>query len=111
MADITLGSMIEELRNELQGAMEQGKGRTVRFELGEITLEAEFEVRQSVEAKAGFKLLVFTSAEAKGAAGRTRTHKVTLKLTPYDSTLGEDDLITSPKKRATPSRKKIQLKR
>ncbi len=79
MAKIALADMIEELRNELQLAMEKGKGRSVRFELGEVTLEAEVAVE--AEGKAGFKFWVFSGVEASGSLGRTQ--KITLRLRPH----------------------------
>jgi len=82
MAGIALGAMIEELRNELQEAMERGEGRSVRFGLGEVTLETEVEVTQDLEGTAGVKLWIFTGAEAKGGLGKTQTQKLTLKLAP-----------------------------
>lgn len=85
MAKIALADMIEELRNELQLAMEKGQGRSVRFELGEVTLEAEVAVEGA--GKAGLKIVVLTGGTEfkKGT-----THKVTLKLQPYDTSPGAE---------------------
>ena len=83
MAKIALADMIEELRNELQVAMEKGKGRSVRFELGEVTLEAEVAVEG--ETKAELKFWVFSGVEASGSLGKTQ--KITLRLRPH----GEDN--------------------
>ncbi len=82
MAKVALADMIEELRNELQIAMEKGEGRSLRFELGEITLEAEVAVE--AEARAGLKFWVFSGVEA--AANQGKTQKITLRLLPR----GED---------------------
>ncbi len=92
MSRIALADMIEELRNELQDAVERGRGRSVRFELGEVTLEAEVEVAKNVEGKAGFGFWVFTSAEAAAGAGKTQTHRVILKLLPKGDNGGPLDL-------------------
>lgn len=100
MAKIALADMIEELRNELQVAMEKGKGRSLRFELGEITLEAEVAVEGS--GKAGLKILVVTSG---GEFKKGATHKITLKLQPYDTSPE-----SQPEEPKTP-RKKVQVRR
>lgn len=82
MAKIAMADMIEELRNELQIAMEKGKGRSIRFELGEVTLEAEVAVEAA--GTAGFKFWVFSGVEGSGSLGKTQ--KITLRLRPH----GED---------------------
>ncbi len=79
MAKIALADMIEELRNELQDAVERGRGRSIRFGLGEVTLEAEVAVEG--EVKGSVKFWVFTGVEASGSQGRTQ--KITLKLLPH----------------------------
>ncbi len=101
MAKIALADMIEELRNELQLAMEKGKGRSIRFELGEVTLEAEVAVEGA--GKAGFKIVVLTAGTEfkKGT-----THKITLKLQPYDSSQGgEPEEEKSPRKKVHVTRR------
>lgn len=51
MARVALAEMIEELRTELEEAAAKGKGRDLRFELGEVTLEAQVEVERKAEGK------------------------------------------------------------
>ena len=88
MAKIALADMIEELRNELQDAVERGRERSIRFELGEVTLEAEVEVEG--EVKGGVKFWVFSGVEAAGRTGRTQ--KISLKLLPKGEDGGPLDL-------------------
>ncbi|HEV7667949.1 MAG TPA: trypco2 family protein [Thermoanaerobaculia bacterium] len=86
MAKIALADMIEELRNELQDAVQRGRQRSVRFELGEVTLEAEVALSVEGEGKGSVKFWVFGGAEAKASAGKTQTHKLILKLLPFEET-------------------------
>ncbi len=82
MEKIALAELIEDLRNELQDAVERGRERSIRFEVGEVTLELNVEVSRAAEGSAGLKFWVFTSAEAKASAERTQTQKITLTLRP-----------------------------
>ena len=88
MSRIGLADMIEELRNELQDAVERGKERSIRFALGEITLDVEVVVEG--ETKGSVKFWVFTGVEASGMMGRTQ--KISLKLQPKGKN-GEDFLV------------------
>jgi hypothetical protein len=82
MSRIELAEMVEELRQELQKAVEQGEGRKVRFELEKVTLEAQVEVARKAEGKAGVKFWVFSEAEASGGVSQSRGHKIVLELLP-----------------------------
>jgi hypothetical protein len=82
MGKIALAEMVEELRNGLEDAAAQGTGKDLRFELGEVTLEAQVEVERKAEGKAGLKFWVFTSAEAAAGIAQTRTQKIVLQLRP-----------------------------
>ncbi len=85
MATLALADMIEELRREIAVAVERGKDEEVRFELGEVTLEANVEVKYGAEGKAGWSFWVFTSAEAAASVERGTAHKVALTLRPKGS--------------------------
>jgi len=91
MAKIALAEMIEELRNELQAAVEAGEGKKIRFALGEVTLEAQVEVAKEAEGKAGLKFWL-AETEASGKASRAVTQKIVLKLEPQSSTGGKVQL-------------------
>ncbi|MFF3503966.1 trypco2 family protein [Streptomyces sp. NPDC003247] len=53
----------------------------LRFEVGPVGMEFTVELRRDVAAKTGFRAWVL-SGDAEARAGRTRTHKVSLTLTP-----------------------------
>ncbi len=91
MAKIALADMIEELRNELQVAMEKGKGRSLRFELGEVTLEAEVAVEAEGGAKGKFQFWIFSGVEANARAGKTQTQKLVLRLQPVAEVLEKSE--------------------
>lgn len=84
MAKIALAEMIEELRRELQTAVQAGKDEEIRFGLGEVTLEAQVEVKRTVEGKAGVKFWV-AELGASGGGSKGVTQKIVLKLRPVDS--------------------------
>lgn len=86
MAKIELADMIKQLRDELQTAVRAGEGEEIRFELGEVTLEAQVEVAKEGSGKAGVKFWV-VDAETSGKASKAVTQKLVLKLRP----VGEDD--------------------
>jgi hypothetical protein len=91
MARIALAEMIEELRNELQTAVEAGEGKEIRFALGEVTLEAQVEVAKQVEGKTGVKFWL-AEASAAGKASKAVTQKIVLKLRPVDADGDEIEL-------------------
>jgi translation elongation factor EF-1beta len=83
MARIALSEMIEELRKELQIAVEAGEGEDIRFGVGELTLEAQVEVSKEGGAEGGVKFWV-AEIGASGKVGKVDTQKIVLKLEPVD---------------------------
>ena len=81
MSRIALAEMVEELRKEIQKAVKKGEGAEIRFGLGEVTLEAQVEVKREGGAEAGLSFWVF-EAGASGGASKSVTQKVVLKLRP-----------------------------
>jgi hypothetical protein len=81
MARIALAEMIEELRRELQEAVAAAEGQPIRFQLGEVTLEAQVEVSREKGGKAGLKFWV-AEVGASGKAGHLATQKIVLTLLP-----------------------------
>ncbi|MFJ8538799.1 trypco2 family protein [Streptomyces sp. NPDC093591] len=81
---IELTSAVRVLRDELVAAAAAADGERISFEVQEITLEFEVELRAEARAKAGFKAWV-VSGEADGAVGRRRGHRVALTLKPKDA--------------------------
>lgn len=92
MSRIALADMIEELRHELKTAIARGDGQDLRFEVGEITLEAEVEVAREAGAQGGIKFWL-VELGASGSASRATTQKLTLKLRPVGAS-GEDQLLS-----------------
>lgn len=82
MTRIALAEMVQELRSELETALESAEGQEIRFDLGEVTLEVHVEVTKEASGKAGVKFWVFTGAEATGGVAKSQGHKVVLKLQP-----------------------------
>lgn len=83
MARIALAEMVEELRQELQAAMEAGRGQEIRFQLSEVTLEAQVEVSREGGGTAGVKFWV-AEIGASGGGSSARTQKLVLKLLPVN---------------------------
>lgn len=81
MAKIELAEMIKELRRELLSAVEAGRDQEIRFELGEVTLDAEVEVTREASARGGLKFWL-AEVTAGGGGSRAQTQKVVLKLLP-----------------------------
>jgi Trypsin-co-occurring domain 2 len=78
---ILLADAIDELRRELTDAVARGHGQAIQFELGRVTMEFEVGITTSVEGEARARFWVVS---AGGSAGResSRTHRVTVELTP-----------------------------
>lgn len=78
---IRLAQVVQELRDELVEAMDAGDGQRLRFELGEIKLEAQMVVTREAEGKGGVKFWVL---DAGVAAKQQTSHlqKLTLTLKP-----------------------------
>lgn len=95
MARIALAEMVRELRKELEVAVAGSEGASIRFLLGEVTLEAQVEVATEGGGSAGLKFWV-AEVGASGKASSTRVHKVTLKLEPRDREGGVLHLARPP---------------
>jgi hypothetical protein len=83
-----LTKVVEAVRSQLTNAVQEGEGRPLQFELGDI--ELEFTVTMTTEAKVagGIKVWVVnaggSAAEAIGTA-----HKLKLTLKPKDMRTGQ----------------------
>ncbi|MFF4407323.1 trypco2 family protein [Streptomyces sp. NPDC001262] len=82
--ELELAAAVRLLRDELLTASATASHEDLRFEVGPIGMEFTVELRRDMSAKAGFKTWV-VSGDAEAKAGRTRTHKVSLTLTPKRS--------------------------
>ncbi|MDG9722649.1 MULTISPECIES: trypco2 family protein [unclassified Streptomyces] len=88
---IELADAVAALRDELMTASARGAGADVAFQVGAIEMEFAVELRHDAKAKGGFKAWVVT-ADGEASAGRTRTHRISVTLTPRRAD-GEDLLI------------------
>ncbi|MEV7213288.1 trypco2 family protein [Kitasatospora cineracea] len=85
--NIELADAIEAIRLELLAAAERGRGQAVQFEVGPVTLDFTVELTRDARAKAGIKAWVL-SADAEAGLKHTRTHQVSVTLTPKDAATG-----------------------
>lgn len=81
---IALAEVVQNLRDELVTAVEAGKGRSLRFDLDEVKLEAQVVVSRESEGKAGVKFWVLDAGLAD-KEHLSRLQKVTLTLKPRDA--------------------------
>ncbi|PDP87521.1 hypothetical protein CQJ94_10695 [Glycomyces fuscus] len=79
MSNIGLAQAIDKLRQELAAARREGEGHEVGIEIVEAEVELLLEAHQEGAGKAGVSFGV-VSLGAEGKAGRTDTHRITLKL-------------------------------
>ncbi|MGW4381453.1 trypco2 family protein [Kitasatospora sp. NPDC004531] len=92
--DIELADAIEAIRLELLNASERGRGQAIQFEVGPVTLDFTVELKRDARAKGGIKAWVL-SADAEAGAALTRTHKVSVTLTPRNAETGGSVDISS----------------
>ncbi|MGX4734575.1 trypco2 family protein [Kitasatospora griseola] len=93
--DIELADAIEAIRLELLDASERGRGQAVQFEVGPVTLDFTVELKRDARAKGSVKAWVL-SADAEAGLAHTRTHKVSVTLTPKDASTGRSIDISNP---------------
>lgn len=83
-----LAEVIQELRQSLAVASDEGEGQDIRFDVNTVEVELQVLVEKSVGGKGGSKLdfwvLGGVDAELSGAYKKAATHKIKLNLTPKD---------------------------
>lgn len=89
---VGLADAIRELRLELAAAMDEGQGKSVRFELGPVELEFLLEVTKDAGGSAGVKFWLI-SLGGQGNISSGSTHRVKLALTPKDAS-GHSPLVS-----------------
>ncbi|MEW2403466.1 trypco2 family protein [Streptomyces sp. NPDC046862] len=87
-----LADAVEAIRDQLLEAAGRGESKGIKFEVGPITLEFLVELRRDFGGRAGVRAWVL-SGEASAAATSMRTHKVSLTLTPTDTTTNSKPLV------------------
>jgi len=90
--NIELTQVIVDLRSELQKAIEEGKGKDLRFLLKEIEVELKCSVKTELGGGIGAKFMVL-SAGLKAKDNEEYVHTVKLKLKPVDKH-GKRNLIS-----------------
>src|SRR5207247_1856357 len=78
---VGLAEAIGQVRAELAAAQRAGAGEALRFRLGEVQLEFAVELAREGGAEAGVKLWV-VNVGTKGSLTSTKTHTVTVTMTP-----------------------------
>lgn len=81
MTGVELADAVEAVRDGLIAAAGRADGRPLRFELGDIEMEFNVEVRRDARAKGGVKAWV-VDVGAETGASRGRTHRVSFTLKP-----------------------------
>lgn len=96
---IPLAKAIQNLREEMLAALEEGRDKPLRFKMKPIELELGLVMTWSGEANAGVKFWV-VDVGAKGAFERAATHTLKVTLDPVDASGSEfmirDTVATLP---------------
>jgi len=84
MEPIGLREAVEALRAELSDSITASAGEQLKFEVGEMELEFEFEIERVAEGAGGIRFWV---VELGGKASRTSTttHRVAIPLRPVSA--------------------------
>jgi hypothetical protein len=93
MDKVSIAGAIENLREELTAAREQGKKANLRFKVESAEIELQIVAVQDTKASGGVSWWVLTgSVEAGHSNTVTQTLKLTLSVAPDAS--GKDELIS-----------------
>jgi NTP-dependent ternary system trypsin peptidase co-occuring protein len=76
-----LAETIRALRSQLSDAMDEGRGKDLLFELGDVELEFQVGVTKDTSAEGGVRFWIL-SLGAKGSVAAEATHRIALKLKP-----------------------------
>jgi hypothetical protein len=88
-----LGDTVSAVREQLQRAMVQGQGETLKFRTGPVEMEFAVEVKKEAGVKAKVFVLPWT-VEAQGAVSTVGTHRIKITLQPVDDQ-GNDAKISA----------------
>ena len=78
---VGLAEAIRQVREQLNIAQNEGRGKDLQFRLGEVQLQFQVEFIREGGGDAGVKLWVVT-AGAKGSVTSSRTHTLTVTMAP-----------------------------
>nr|WP_294554042.1 trypco2 family protein [uncultured Rhodopila sp.] len=82
--EIPLADAIRQLRDQLRGAILEGKDNDIVFTPNGIDLELSVSFKAEATAKGGVKLLAFLDLSADAKASRDSLHKIKLSLSVTD---------------------------
>ncbi|MFC9730590.1 trypco2 family protein [Streptomyces roseolus] len=91
---VGLAEAVQQLRAELETAMEEGEGKQLRFELGPIEMEFQVDLRRTGGIDAGLRWGV-VSVGGKGEVSGGSAHRVTLVLQPKNSATGANAEVSA----------------
>ncbi|MBD0693560.1 trypco2 family protein [Streptomyces sp. CBMA123] len=89
-----LAEAIQQLRAELDAATAEGDGKRLRFELGQIELEFQVELKRTGSADGGLRWGI-VSAGARGELAHGLGQRIKLVLQPTDTTTGRAAEVAS----------------
>lgn len=92
-AEVELAAAINQVREQLVRAIEDGEDSPIAFRAGPVEMEFEVTFSSTRSGDAGVRVWV-VSAGAKGERVRATTHRLKVSLTPVDR-IGKDCLIGS----------------
>jgi|UPI0003768A04 hypothetical protein len=81
MEGIELSGMLKALREELWKSQQEGEGKAIAFDMGDIELELQLVTSKKAGVGGSIKFWVY-NADASGELAQHLTHKVKLTLTP-----------------------------
>ena len=81
MEPVGLKEAVEALRKELSASIVAAANESLRFEVGQITMEFQIGVERTAEGSGGIKFWV-VELGGKGVYKSTEVHKVTIPLKP-----------------------------
>lgn len=81
MEQVGLTEAIAALREEVSSAIEAGVSESLRFEVGEVTIEFEVAVERQRGGEGGLNIWVLTLG-GQASRSQTHTHRLTVPLKP-----------------------------
>jgi len=84
MTQIPLSDAIEQLRDQLRGAILEGKDQDIVFTPKSIDIELAVTFKAEAKASGGFKLLAFLDLSGEASGGRESQHKIKMSLSVVD---------------------------
>ena len=90
---LSLSTMIQYLRKEIEIAQENASASNIKFTMGEVEMELNVEISASEKGKAGVKFWII-EAGGELANSNKAAHKIKIKMTPTLINDSERDDVT-----------------